>query len=87
MSIFNERALEMLKAIKKYSQNEICQQRAEFYLDDRQTDDYKKLSIIKGEGGFMRAVIAGDLELAFKRADSLNTNALNLGLKFKEITL
>lgn len=62
----------MLKAIAKYSKNTKCVNIAKRILDGTSTIEEE----IKYTGGFMTAVLNGDFEEAWYRADSLNRDAL-----------
>ena len=76
----------MLKVLGKYSHNEMIQGRANMYIDE-DVDVEVKRSMKFGEGGFLSAVLRGDLLESLKRADETNYTALMKGLKNKEIEL
>ena len=76
----------MLKVLGKYSHNEVIQARANMYIDES-VDVERKQSMKIGEGGFLSAVLRGDLLEALKRADECNYTALVKGLTNKEIEL
>jgi hypothetical protein len=56
------------------------------YIDEK-IDVEVKRSMKFGEGGFLSAVLQGDLLEALKRADECNYTALVIGLTNKEIEL
>ena len=76
----------MLRAVSKYSTNDMCRGRAEMYLDE-DTDVDVKASMRFGEGSFMSAVLRGDLLDAMRKADEGNYQALVQGLIKKEIEI
>ena len=76
----------MLKVLGKYSHNEMIQGRANMYIDEK-IDVEVKRSMKFGEGGFLSAVLRGDLLESLKRADETNYTALMKGLTNKEIEL
>lgn len=76
----------MLKVLGKYSHNEVVQSRAKMYIDESVDVDMKR-SMKFGEGGFLSAVLRGELLEALKRADECNYTALMKGLTNKEIEL
>jgi len=76
----------MLRAVSKYSTNDMCKGRARMYLDEH-TDIDVKTSMKRGEGSFMSAVLSGDLLDAMRKADEGNYQALVQGLIKKEIEL
>ena len=83
--IFSYKAYTMLVALANYSSSH-CGSRALFYLKDNGELDYKK-DMMKSEGGFMSAVLEGDLLLALKRADVENLNALCEGIRTRTIDI
>ena len=76
----------MLRAVSKYSINNSCRGRASLYLDEETNIDVKR-SMRSGEGGFMSAVLSGDLLDAMRKADTENYQALVQGLIKKEIEI
>ena len=76
----------MLKVLGMYSENEMIQARSMMYIDE-DVDVERKQSMLFGEGGFLSAVLRGDLLEALKRADECNYEALIKGLTNKEIEL
>lgn len=76
----------MLKVLGMYSENEMIQGRAKMYIDESKDVEVKR-SMKVGEGGFLSAVLRGDLLEALKRADGCNYEALIKGLTNKEIEL
>jgi hypothetical protein len=76
----------MLKVLGKYSHNKMVRSRANMYIDEK-IDVKVKRSMKFGEGGFLSAVLQGDLLEALKRADECNYTALVIGLTNKEIEL
>ncbi len=76
----------MLKVLSKYSHNEMIQARSRMYTDESKDVEVKR-SMKIGEGGFLSAVLRGDLLEALKRADGCNYEALIKGLTNKEIEL
>ena len=76
----------MLEVLAQYSTNDMCKGRAMVYIDEAIDVDVKA-SMKSGEGGFMSAVLRGDLLEALKRADECNYEALIKGLTNKEIEL
>jgi len=76
----------MLKVLGMYSENEMIQGRAKMYIDESVDVDMKR-SMKLGEGGFLSAVLQGDLLEALKRADECNYTAIVIGLTNKEIEL
>jgi len=76
----------MLKVLSKYSHNEMIQARSMMYVDESKDVEVKR-SMKLGEGGFLSAVLRGDLLEALKRADECNYEALIKGLTNKEIEL
>lgn len=76
----------MLEVLSKYSHNEMIQARSMMYVDESKDVEVKR-SMKLGEGGFLSAVLRGDLLEALKRADECNYEALIKGLTNKEIEL
>jgi len=82
--LFSYKAYSMLIALAKYSTNNYTKGRALFYLLDNGNLNYKRY-VSKGEGGFMSAVLRGDLLLALRRADEGGYQALCKALTNREI--
>ena len=76
----------MLLVLSKYSKNQMVKGRAKMYIDE-DVDVERKESMLFGEGGFLSAVLRGDLLEALKRADECNYEALMRGLTNKEIEI
>ena len=76
----------MLNVLGMYSENEMIQARSMMYIDE-DVDIERKRSMKIGEGGFLSAVLRGDLLEALKRADECNYEALIKGLTNKQIEL
>jgi hypothetical protein len=84
--ITNFKGFTMLKVLGMYSENEMIQARSRMYIDE-DVDVERKQSMLFGEGGFLSAVLRGELLEALKRADECNYEALIKGLTNKEIEL
>ena len=82
--LFEYKAYSMLIAIGNYSTNDYTKSRAIYYLMDNGELDYKR-HMIEGEGGFMSAVLRGDLLLALRRADEGGYQALCEALTNREL--
>ena len=76
----------MLVAIANYSDNDVCKGNAELMLD-KDVSLERKIKVLWGMGGFMRAVCTEDFALAWNRADGSNREALIQGLTNNEIEL
>ena len=76
----------LLVAIANYSDNEICNSRARFMLDENNSLEDKQ-RIYRGEGSFMQAVMGSTFAEAYKKADGSNRKALIQGLTNNEIEL
>ena len=76
----------LLVAIANYSDNEICESRARFMLDENNSLEDKQ-RIYRGEGSFMQAVMGSTFAEAYKKADGSNRKALIQGLTNNEIEL
>lgn len=76
----------LLVAVANYSDNDVCNSNARFYLSEDVSAEDKKRRL-QGEGGFMTAVCTKDFAEAFKRADGGNIYALIQGLTNNEIEL
>lgn len=76
----------MLVAIANYSENEICRDRARFYLDEDNLVKDKEF-MMENEGGFMTSVCFGDFTRAYRNADGSNRKALIKGLETNTIEL
>ena len=76
----------MLNVLGMYSENEMIQARSMMYIDE-DVDVERKQSMLFGEGGFLSAVLRGELLEALKRADECNYEALIKGLTNKQIEL
>tara|TARA_R110002153_G_scaffold23856_2_gene76630 strand:- start:2857 stop:3699 length:843 start_codon:yes stop_codon:yes gene_type:complete len=83
--LFTYKAYGMLIAIGKYSTNNNTKGRAIYYLMDN--DSEIKKNSIEFEGGFMSAVLRGDLLLALRRADECNYEALCKALTNRELDI
>jgi len=84
--ITNFKGFTMLNVLGMYSENEMIQARSRMYIDE-DVDIVVKRSMKFGEGGFLFAVLRGDLLEALKRADDCNYEALIKGLTNKQIEL
>ena len=69
----------MLLSIATFSDNEACSGSAKFFLDEDITSS-EKHARVGGEGSFMHEVCKGTFDMAYKRADQGNREALILGL-------
>ena len=76
----------LLVAIANYSDNEICEARARFMLDENNSLEDKQ-RIYRGEGSFMQAVMGSTFAEAYKKGDGSNRKALIQGLTNNEIEL
>lgn len=76
----------LLVAIANYSDNEICNSRARFMLDENNSLEDKQ-RIYRGEGSFMQAVMGSTFAEAYKKGDGSNRKALIQGLTNNEIEL
>jgi len=84
--IFNYKAYTMLVALAKYSPNCHIGGRALYYLLDNGELDTKK-HMLEMEGGFMTAILKGDLLLSLKRGSGNYVDALCEAIKKNEIEI